>query len=180
MALIYLTRKKALAILKKEGLSKNIIEHSIKVSKKAVKLAKKIRVKVPDVDVDLVEIGALLHDLGRSRRHDWEHGIEGAKIIRTLDVQNKEKLARIAETHLLGGLSPEDCREVGIPEGNYVPETLEEKIVSHADKLTKGSHYVSLEERFEIWFEKYGQTRILEEAFRRAKKTEEEIQKLLI
>ena len=176
----YLTKKEALDLLKREGLSENIIEHSIMVSKKALSIGKSIKKKIPNLDLDLIEIGGLIHDIGRSRRHDWQHAIEGGKIIRGLDIQNKEKLARIAETHLLGGLDEEDCREVGISEQNLRPKTLEEKIVSHADKLTKGSQYVTVDERFNIWFGKYGQTNILIRSLERAKETEKEIQIFLL
>lgn len=166
--------------MKQEGLSKNIIEHSIKVSKKALQIGKKVKRKVPGLDLDLIEIGGLLHDLGRSKRHDWEHGIEGGRIIKELNVQNEDNLARIAETHILCGLDEMDCQEIGISEGNYMPQTLEEKIVCYADKLTKGANYVPMKERFNIWFEKYGHTRILEKSYERAKKLEEEIRVLML
>ncbi|MHA1378775.1 MAG: HD domain-containing protein [Candidatus Helarchaeota archaeon] len=171
------TREEALSLLERVGLSNNIINHSIAVADKALEIAKKLNENGVTLDIQLVEIGALLHDIGRSKVHGWQHPIIGGEIIRENGFS--DKLARIAETHILGGLSEKDCEILGLPVNRYIPENIEEKIVSYADKLTKGSIYISVEDRFNIWIEEYGNTPILKNAKKRVKKIEKEIQKLL-
>lgn len=171
------TREIALNLLELAELNRNIINHSIAVAEKALEIAQILKNNKVTVDIQLVEIGALLHDIGRSRIHGWQHAIAGGDIIR--ENGYSAKLARIAETHILGGLSEKDCQILGLPVNRYLPETIEEKIVCYADKLTKGSVYISVEERFNIWIEEYGNTPILKNAKKRVKKIEKEIQKLL-
>ena len=171
------TREEAISLLHKVGLSENIINHSIAVADKALEIAQKLKGNGVTLDINLVEIGALLHDIGRSKIHGWHHAIEGGEIIREKGFS--EKIARIAETHILGGLSKKDCEILALPVNRYIPETIEEKIVCYADKLTKGSIYISVEDRFNIWIEDHGQTQILKNSRKRVKKIEKEIQKLL-
>ena len=162
---------------KEIGLNTNILNHSIAVSEKAIEIAYKLKENNVTIDIELVEIGALLHDIGRARIHGWKHPIEGGEIIRELGFS--EKLARIAETHILGGLSRKDCEILGLPVERHIPETIEEKVVCYADKLTKGTSYVDVEERFNYRIDEYGNTPILKNAKKRVKKIEKEILKLL-
>jgi len=171
------TREEAIKFLEEVGLHRNIINHSIAVADKALEIAKKLKENGVTVDIKLVEIGALLHDIGRSKIHGWQHPITGGEIIRSKGYS--EKLARIAETHILGGLSKKDCQILGLPVNRYIPENIEEKIVCYADKLTKGTVYITVEERFDIWIDEYGNTPILKNAKKRVTKIEKEIQKLL-
>ena len=64
-----------LNLLKKAGCSEEVINHCIAVRDIAVKIAKKA-----NADVELVEAGALLHDIGRSKTHGIFHAVEGVKI----------------------------------------------------------------------------------------------------
>ncbi|TFF88585.1 MAG: HDIG domain-containing protein, partial [Promethearchaeota archaeon] len=143
------TRKDALDIMKRLKLRRNIIRHVKAVSKKALEIAKRIKRNGHQVNLQLVEIGALLHDIGRAKTNKIEHGIEGGKIIDELGFSRK--LGRIAETHLLGGIDIKYAEILGLPVKSYLPETIEEKIVCYADKLLKGQRDVSVQERFRIW-----------------------------
>ena len=117
-----------------------------------------------------------MHDIGRSKTHGFQHAFIGGKILREKGFPNE--LARITETHLLGGLDVEDSKSVGLPEKNYLPETLEEKIVCLADKLIAGRREVTIKERFENWFQKYGRTTILQKAKKRIEQIQKEIENL--
>jgi hypothetical protein len=44
----------------------------------------------------------------------------------------------VIERHGAAGLTEDEASELGFPIGIYMPETLEEKIVCHADNLVKG------------------------------------------
>ena len=172
-----LTRDELLEILKKFSLSQNIIDHSIKVTDKALEIADKIEKNGHKVDKDLILAGSLLHDIGRAKKYGWKHGIEGAFIIRDMNLD--AKIALIAERHILAGITKDEARQFGLPEIDNIPETLEEKIVAYADKLTKGSKYLTLDERFEIWKEKYGNTKVLDETHERAKILEKNLLELM-
>lgn len=165
----------ALELLRKVRLPFPIRQHSINVANKAVEIVNKIT--KAKVNKRLVEIGSLLHDIGRSVTHGFEHALIGGRILRERGLP--KELARICETHLLGGLDKEDAKKVGLPPRDYLPETLEEKIVCLADKHMTGNHEVSIDERFEKWFHKYGKTTILLKSKERIKKMEKEIKSLM-
>ncbi|MHA1689599.1 MAG: HD domain-containing protein [Promethearchaeota archaeon] len=169
------SREFALILLRKEKLPGSIRRHSIRVANKALAIAKKIR-KVK-VDTELVVIGGILHDIGRARTHSFEHALIGGKILREKGLP--EKLARICETHVLGGLDKEDAKELGLPEKDYLPHSIEEKIVCLADKMSMGTREVSIEQRFKRWFEKYGKSKILVKSEKRIKKIQKEILDLM-
>ncbi|MEM0315683.1 MAG: TIGR00295 family protein, partial [Archaeoglobaceae archaeon] len=65
------------------------------------------------------------------------HFLKSAEILRKEEVD--EKIVRIAERHFSAGITAEEAKELGLPEKDYIPLTLEEKIVSFADNLVFGS-----------------------------------------
>lgn len=97
-----------------------------------------------DLDVELVARGALLHDIGRSISHGIDHSYLGADLLRQ-PPPVPEALARIVETHTGAGISPEDARAAALPDRDFIPRTLEEKIVAHADNLYSGEKRCSME-----------------------------------
>lgn len=137
----------ALRILKSVGCPADVIKHCEAVAELAVKIAKKCIENGVSVNVELVHIGALLHDIGRSRTHSVHHAIVGAEIARSLGLP--EKIVAIIERHIGGGITPEEAVKLGWPNKSYVPVTLEEKIVSCADKLIEGTSFVPIGETIE-------------------------------
>ncbi len=117
-------------------------------------MAQQLKEKGYDVDMRLVEIGALLHDIGRSETHGTDHGAVGGEIVRRLGVV--EPVARIVERHVGAGIPWDEARALGLPEGVYVPETLEEKIVCYADKLIAGRCEVDISVTVEDFAKKMG------------------------
>lgn len=122
------TAKECIFLLKKCGCSEEVIKHCLAVRDVAVKIAKRA-----NANVELVEAGALLHDIGRSITHDTPHVIKGGKIAKKLDLP--EEVVRIIERHIGAGLPADEAKKLGLPEKDYIPKTLEEKIVCHADSL---------------------------------------------
>ena len=145
-SIISLSRSEALSLLREEGCDERVISHMLAVSKLAREIAQRIRNNGHEIDVDFVELGALLHDIGRCRTHGIRHGIEGAKILRKLKL---EKFARVCETHIGAGLTKEEAKCLGLPEKDYLPETLEEKVIAHADNIIDGSSVVPIEKTIE-------------------------------
>lgn len=131
-------RKEALALLKKYGASEDVIRHVKKVRDYAVEIAE----QNPSADRELVEAGALLHDIGRARTHGIDHAVAGAEILRAENVD--ERIVRIVERHIGAGLTKEDAVYLGLPPKDYIPETIEEKIVCHADNLIGNRSRISI------------------------------------
>jgi len=112
-----------------------------------VKIAEVCKGEGLNIDPSLVRIGALLHDVGRSKTHSVNHVIEGVRIAQSLGLP--DPLVSIIGCHAGGGISIEEAKKLGWPPRRYVPQTLEEKIVTYADKLIEGSHKVKIEQTIE-------------------------------
>ena len=133
---------KCIDLLKNAGCSKKVIDHCITVRDIAVKIAKKAR-----ANVELVEAGSLLHDIGRSKTHDIYHAIEGVKIAKEYDIPSK--IIKIIERHIGAGISAEIAKTLGLPNKDYIPLSLEEKIVCHADNLIENCKRQKIEYEIE-------------------------------
>jgi uncharacterized protein len=135
-----ISREEALSLLEEVGTPPDVIEHCEAVSQKSVEFAKKLSVPV---DLQLVEIGGLLHDIGRSQSHGIDHGVKGGILLRE---RGLDKLARFAENHIGAGITKDEAARLGLPKKNFLPETLEEKIVTYVDFVTDGAHPFSFSE----------------------------------
>ncbi len=136
------TLKECINFLKISGCSEEVIRHSRAVRAVAIKIAKKA-----NADVDIVEAGALLHDIGRSKTHDINHAIEGVKIAKDLGLP--DVIINIIRRHIGAGLESEEAEDLGLPAKDYIPETLEEKIVCHADSLIDNNRKQKIERAIE-------------------------------
>ena len=132
-------------LLKKENTPENVIDHSLAVYKKAMEIA----ANFDDADKDLIRKGALLHDIGRSRTHGITHAVEGVKIAERYGYD--EDVLNIIERHIGAGITESEAEKLGLPKKSYVPQTLEEKIVAHADNLVSGSREVDIDFVIEKW-----------------------------
>jgi len=127
----------ALKMLKDAGADDHVIAHCRAVSALAMKIAAK---STKPVDAELVEIGGLLHDIGRSKTHGISHAVEGAKIAKGLGLP--DAVIRIIERHIGAGLTEQDAARFNLPKKSYIPETLEEKMIAHADNLLSGDRRI--------------------------------------
>jgi uncharacterized protein len=98
----------------------------------------------PDIDFNLLEHGAMLHDIGRSRTQDIRHAQCGADLVRLMGLG--EDIARIVECHTGAGLTADECTLLGLSPRDCMPRSSEEKIVTHADNLIAGKKRVTLHE----------------------------------
>lgn len=167
------TRKEALNFLVKAGCSPEVVRHTKAVATLAVKIAEACRKKGLEVDIQLVEIGALLHDIGRSKTHGVNHVIAGVKIAKSLGLP--DSIISIIERHVGGGISKDEAKRLGWPVKDYIPRTLEEKIVTYADKLIEGSRKVPIEQVIE----KFSRFNVPQSSISRMKKLHEEFSSLL-
>jgi uncharacterized protein len=136
------TRDEALNLLKNVGCSPEVIKHTKVVAALAVKIAEACQRKGFNVDIKLVEIGALLHDIGRSKTHTVNHVLAGVEIAKSLGLPSS--IVSIIERHAGSGISKDEARKLGWPVKDYIPQSFEEKIVTYADKLIEGSKRVSI------------------------------------
>jgi uncharacterized protein len=166
------TRAEAIELLEETGCAPNVIEHCKVVSSLAVEIAEKAKAAGREVNLELVEVGALLHDIGRCLTHDVSHAVEGFKLAKTRGLE--PEVYEIIKRHIGAGISKEEARELGLPEDDYFPRSLEEKIVAHADNLVKGTERITIEKRIKLMRKR----EVSETVIQRVKKLAEEVEGL--
>ena len=148
-----------------------LLTHSRQVADRALQILD----KHPEWQVDrtFVEEAAMLHDIGIIYcdapkiycfgPHKYiEHGYLGAELLRK---EGFPQHALVAERHTGTGITIEQVEreELPIPERDYCPQSLEEKLICYADKFYSKSHLgeeVALEKlKANIW--KYGHDAIV-------------------
>jgi tRNA (cytidine56-2'-O)-methyltransferase len=120
--------RECINLLKKKGCSMSVINHCLAVKDASIKIAKKT-----NANLKLIRAGSILHDIGRSKTHGIKHAVEGAKIAKELGLP--KSIISIIERHIGAGITSKEARELGLPVKNYLPVTLEEKIICYADSL---------------------------------------------
>ncbi len=127
------TREECLGLLKENPVPENVVNHCLMVNKVAVFLAKKLKERGIEVNVELVDVASLLHDVGRTREKEKypkpKHLEEGYNRL-------KDKYPEVAETIRVHGLLILDKAQ-----------TWEQKIVNYADKRAWEHEIVSLQKR---------------------------------
>ncbi len=118
------------------GCKRRVIVHCCTVEA----VAKEMVSRISGADRRLVLAGALLHDIGRSVDHSIMHAYIGSQIVAEEGLS--QALVDIVRKHTGAGLDQEDVDEMGLPAGDYMPRTLEEKIVAHADNLVSDNRIV--------------------------------------
>ncbi len=136
------SREQALQLLETKCSAK-VVNHCNAVAKLALETATILKERGLKVDSELVEVGALLHDIGRSKTHTVHHAVVGAKIAKAAGLP--DSVVSIIKRHVGGGITASEAEKLGWPEDVYVPITLEEKIVSYADKLIEKDKRASID-----------------------------------
>ena len=149
-----ITEKQAEELLKKYAPDlktyQKILQHSQAVKRVALTFAQAIQKQGHKVDLNLIKTGSLLHDLGRftcppKTKDSLKHGFLGGKILRK---EGLPQHARIAETHLGAGISKEEIiqQKLPLPKRNFLPRTIEEKIIAYVDNLVFGDRLGTVQE----------------------------------
>ena len=116
-----------------------VLSHSEKVKEVALRIGDKIK----GVNKEFLIKASLLHDIGRFKcppgKNPILHGIEGSKI---MEKEGFPKIAKVCERHLGAGLDREQAKQFGLPIRDYLPKTIEEKIITFADNLVSGDHEI--------------------------------------
>ena len=149
-----ISEEKVFEIWEKEGLSERVQEHTKVVNSVALEITDRLISDGVTVDRELVNVGSLLHDIGRSKGHDIRHGLEGFRILNSYNLDSR--ICRIARNHIGSGVSANEAEKLGLPEEDYLPENLEELIVAFADNMVAHNVVEAYEEVLEKWEKKYG------------------------
>ena len=128
-----------------------LIKHSSQVRDKALEILSNPRNAALPVNRELVIAGALLHDIGIGQCNAPDilcigtkpyiaHGLAGAEMLRQygkIQHIDMEIYARFCERHTSSGLTRENIlkEKLPLPARDFLPETLEEKLVCLADKF---------------------------------------------
>ncbi len=126
-----------------------------------------------DADREVVIIGALLHDIGYARSNSVKHALIGSEMARELGIDGR--IADIIERHIGAGIPREEAEELGLPKKNYMPKSLEEKIVAHADNLTRHTTQITIDEAIEAMQHKLGKDH---PSIERMKRLHEELEEI--
>ena len=162
------SREQALQLLRENQCSEKVINHCKAVTELALETANVLKERGMKIDFALVEIGALLHDIGRSKTHTVHHAVVGAEIARSAGLP--DSVVSIIKRHVGGGITAGEAEKLGWPKDVYVPITLEEKVVSYADKLIENSKRAPID----ITIDKLSGEKLYEAA-ERVRKLHEEI-----
>jgi uncharacterized protein (TIGR00295 family) len=142
----------ALALHRKYGSSERTIAHCRACARISKLLAEAAAGRGNMVNQLAVEAGALLHDIGRSQTQTVSHGYVGAQILEKEGVD--AVVVEIVRRHVGAGISAEEAAALGFPKGDYVPRTLEQRIVCFADKLLDGDKARPFEEEVKRFVKK--------------------------
>lgn len=133
---------------------KILVEHSVAVAKKAIEIANKAPHLKPDLK--FIEEASMLHDIGIfltdypeikcfGKEPYISHGYLGREI---LEKEGFPKHALVCERHVGVGISIKDIEEqkLPIPKRDMSPISIEEQIISFADKFfSKNEEFLSKE-----------------------------------
>jgi uncharacterized protein (TIGR00295 family) len=133
------TEKHCLLLLKKNGASQKLIDRAKGVTALVKKLASRINVKR-----EILIAGAMLHGIGKTRTLGMKRGFISGRILRDEGVD--EAVVRIVECHVGVGIRKKEAVKLGLPPRDFVPKTIEEKLVCYADKLVVGTYVATPDE----------------------------------
>lgn len=125
-----------------------LIVHSQSVTQKALQIAA-LHPEL-NLDTDFIREAAMLHDIGIIRCYAPGihcfgsepyicHGRLGAAMLRS---EGYERHARVCERHTGAGITADDVvrQHLPLPQQDFLPETMEEKVICYADKFYSKTH----------------------------------------
>jgi len=133
------TEEQCLKLLEKYKTPEKSIEHAKVVTELVKKLVTKVSVKRK-----IAIAGAMLIDIGKTQTQGLKHGFIGGRILRKEIID--ESVISIVEKHIGVGITKIEATRAGLPPRDFVPETMEEKLVSYADKLVIGTYVATPKE----------------------------------
>ena len=130
------SEEEAVALHREHGSHPRVIRHCQTVTRVAKVLAEEFGRRGQKLDERAVTAGAMLHDIGRSKTQTVRHGVEGAALVEHEGVDRV--VVEIVQRHVGAGITQEEAKKLGLPDFDYIPRTLEERIVCFSDKMVSG------------------------------------------
>jgi putative nucleotidyltransferase with HDIG domain len=140
------SRQTCLSLMEQQGMLPHIKDHSLQVARIAVCLGKNLKAQFPELNLDLVEAGGLLHDIAKTEclKTRGNHALVGESMVRAMGF---DPVARIVAQH------------VRLEETYFHNERVDEVILVHyADKRVRHDEVVDLKDRFEYLVKTYGRS----------------------
>lgn len=130
-----------------------LYRHSLAVANLCFEVTKKINEKHPELNLDpeFMRVVGILHDIDKHNSNDL-HPYYGALLLEKLGYK---RIADVVKTHTL---MYELAKENNI-EGDFLPKTLEQKILVYADSRVKHDKVVLFEERYSDLYERCKNTK---------------------
>ena len=137
------SRDECLGLMDQYGMFRNIVDHSLTVTKVARFLSKELNKKGQRIDLGVVEAAALLHDLAKTEclKTKEDHAEQGFRLLKGLGY---ERVADVVAQHI----------EVSC--GRDAAFVRAEEVVNYADKRVQHDRIVSLKQRFSDLKDRYG------------------------
>ena len=153
---------------------KILLGHSRLVTRKALKIARRLKAQGVSIDLQFISEAAMLHDIGmiqtdspdlgcKGKGSYLQHGLRGKEL---LEQEGLFKHARVCERHIGVGLTVEEINKqhLPLPARDMRPETLEEQIICYADLFySKGNKNSNLEKNpaeIREKLKKYGKSKV--------------------
>lgn len=147
-----ISESEAISILKKHAKDEEtfgmVLSHSRAVQSVALRIGLKILSQGHDIDIQFIRSASILHDVGRFKyppgKESIKHGIYGAQILS--DEGLDERYSNLCERHIGAGIDEYDVesQKLDIPIKNYMPISVEEKVITYADNLIAGVNEISI------------------------------------
>ena len=132
----------ATELLGRYGKNEAWTRHCLAVARVAAKLSCTLR---SIVDGRLLVVGALLHDIGRYRTQDpILHGVEGYRLLSSL---GHPREAFICASHVLCGMPAQEAVQYGLPDRDFLPLTLEERLIPLIDGVVEFDQPTTFDQR---------------------------------
>ncbi|HAT82389.1 TIGR03960 family B12-binding radical SAM protein [Eubacterium pyruvativorans] len=130
-----LTEEECYRLFREQNTPDRVIRHCQEVSRVAAVIADALNRNGVAMDVELVRISALIHDVARVQDH---HEIVGARLLRSLGYEREAEIVEAHMTHMLAPLS----------------EATETDILCLADRTVTENHYTGVDGRFDYLLHK--------------------------
>ncbi len=153
-------------LMKQMKMMSHIIEHSIMVKNVADCLCGQLKPIFPELNADLIQVSALLHDITKTRSFTTgeEHDKSGGKLLSDLGYK---AVGNIIRQHVI------------LDEYNNTLPVTDVEIVNYADKRVLHHEVVPLFKRLEYILDKYGKTRKFRQRIKTMWKNTEGLEKKL-
>jgi len=140
-----LSRDEALGIMAAYGRGAAWTKHCFAVADAAASVGSALGCR-SDIDHDFLWSAALLHDIGRYVTHDpIGHGVAGYDLLTRLGYAPQ---AHVCASHILFGLDACEAVRFDLPAHDFVPRTVEERLVPLIDFMVEFDKPTTLDRRF--------------------------------